>query len=121
VLPDVTIDADLRALDGRVERLPQPGLRLGASDAAPRAAAVSVVVYPTAGDLAARLGVPLPDYQVLLDEREPDGFVRDWGAPGLAPQRHLAYAGQWLLLAVGSVGAAAAIALKARQRAGSRA
>jgi surfeit locus 1 family protein len=117
VLPDVRIEAGLRELDGRVERLPQPGLRLGAPDAMRAPAPVSVVLYPTAAELGARLGVTLPDYQVLLDEHEPDGFVRDWRAPGLAPQRHLAYAGQWLLLAVGSCGAAAAIALKARARA----
>jgi surfeit locus 1 family protein len=116
VLPDVEVDDELRGLDGRVERLPRPGLRLGAADAAPAAGPVAVVLYPTTVELSARLGVALPDYQVLLSERDPDGFVRDWRAPGLAPQRHLAYAGQWFLLALGSFGAGAAIAIKARSR-----
>jgi surfeit locus 1 family protein len=116
VLPDVAVDGALRGLAGRIERLPRPGMRLGTPDAASAEAPLAIVLYPTAAELAARLGVPLPDYQVLLDEREPDGFVRDWHAPGLAPQRHLAYAGQWFLLALGSVGAAVAIAIKARSR-----
>ena len=116
VLPDVPVNDDLRVLDGRVDRLPRPGLRLGAPDAAPTPPVVSVVLYPTAAELGARLGVPLPDYQVLLDAREPDGFVRDWRAPGLSPERHLAYAGQWFVLALGSVGAGAAIAIRARSR-----
>jgi surfeit locus 1 family protein len=121
VLPDVEIDRAERWLDGRVDGLPRPGLRLGTPDPTPSPQRVSVVLYPTAAELGARLGVTLPDYQVLLGEREPDGFVRDWRAPGLAPERHLAYAGQWFLLALGSVGASAAIAIKARSRAEPRA
>jgi surfeit locus 1 family protein len=116
VLPDVAVDDALRGLVGRIERLPRPGLRFGPSDTAPAAAPLAVVLYPTAAELGERLGVSLPDYLVLLDEREPDGFVRDWLAPGLAPLRHLAYAGQWFLLALGSVGAGAVIAIKARAR-----
>jgi surfeit locus 1 family protein len=116
VLPQVEVDDALRGLAGRVELLPRAGLRLDASDTVPAAQPLAVVVFPTAAELGERLGVTLPDYQVLLDEREPDGFVRDWRSPGLAPQRHLAYAGQWFLFALGSVGAGAAIAIKARAR-----
>ena len=44
-------------------------------------------------ELGARLGEPVLDYQLLLDAAAPDGYVREWRAPGLAPERHLAYAG----------------------------
>ena len=66
--------------------------------------------------LAAILGEPVLDYQLLLDPAEPDGYVRQWQAPGLAPERHWSYAGQWLVLAVGAVAAAVVILFKAWRR-----
>lgn len=112
VLPDVAVGAEPRRVAGRLERLPRAGLDL---DAATPAAAgpVAVLSYPTAADVAAVLGMPVLDYQLLLDPAEPDGYVRDWHAPGLAPERHIVYAGQWLLLAVGAAGAALVIAVRA--------
>ena len=56
---------------------------------------VVVLQYPTAATLARRLGEPVFDYQVLLDTDAPDGYVRRWQVPGVAPERHLSYAGQW--------------------------
>jgi surfeit locus 1 family protein len=116
VLPDVEVDDAPRAIDGRIERLPRPGFRIGAADSAGNERPVAVVLYPTAAELGERLGARLPDYQVLLDDGEPDGFARDWRAPGLDPRRHLAYAGQWFLLALGSLAAGVALAVKARTR-----
>jgi surfeit locus 1 family protein len=113
VLPEVAVDAGPRAVSGRVERLPQPGIRLGAAGAASTAAGdVAVVVYPTSQELGALLGERLLDYELLLDDAAADGFSRDWRAPGLARERHLAYAGQWFLLAVGALAAGVAIAIK---------
>jgi surfeit locus 1 family protein len=113
VLPDVGVSGGLRRIAGRLERLPRPGIRLGAvASEAPRGAAV-VLQYPTAGDVAAILGEPVLDYQLLLDPAEPDGYVRQWHAPGLAPERHWSYAGQWLALAVGAAAAAVVILIKA--------
>jgi surfeit locus 1 family protein len=37
---------------------------------------------------------------VLLDADQPDGYVRQWQAPGLPPLRHVAYAVQWFGLAL---------------------
>jgi len=112
VLPDVGVEATQREVGGRIERLPRPGVRLGDGSISAASGPVAVVVYPTAHELGAQLGEPLLDYQLLLDDDAPDGFVREWRAPGLAIERHLAYAGQWLLLALGSFGAGAAIAFK---------
>ena len=63
-----------------------------------------------------RLGSPVFDYQVLLDPGAPEGYVRDWRAPGVAPERHLSYAGQWLALAVGAFGAAAVMMVRLVRR-----
>jgi surfeit locus 1 family protein len=117
-LPDVSASTEPRTITGRIERLPQPGLRLG--DPAPPAAAltesVAVVEYPTMPELAARLDQPLFDYQLLLDPAEPGGYARDWQAPGIGPERNLVYAGQWLLLAVGALGAAVTITIRTLRR-----
>jgi surfeit locus 1 family protein len=118
-LPDVSASTEPRTITGRIERLPQPGLRL--AESAPPAPTstterVTVVEYPTMTDLAERLGQPLFDYQLLLDPAEPGGYARDWRAPGVDPERNLVYAGQWLLLAVGALGAAVTIAIRSSRR-----
>jgi surfeit locus 1 family protein len=120
VLPDVGVASAQRRVLGRLERLPRPGLRLAAA-VPDTAEAIAVLSYPTAADLAALLGGPVLDYQLLLDPDEPDGYTRDWRAPGLAPERHLVYAGQWLLLAAGAAAAAVTIGVRAwRGRQGGR-
>jgi cytochrome oxidase assembly protein ShyY1 len=53
---------------------------------------------------------------VLLDADAPDGYVRDWQAPTLGPERHVAYAGQWFALAVGAAAAAVVIAVRTARR-----
>jgi len=115
VLPDVQVDANERTIVGQLDRLPRAGLRLGASF--PAAAArepVIVVVYPDAAELGAALRARLVDYVLALDSGEPDSFIRDAEPPTLSPERHLAYAGQWLLFGVGALGAAVAVARGAR-------
>jgi surfeit locus 1 family protein len=114
VLPDVSVGAEARTVSGRLERLPRPGMRLGEDAGA--AGTVVVLQYPTAADLARRLEQPVFDYQLLLEPGEPDGFVRDWRAPGVAPERHLSYAGQWLALAVGALAAALVMGVRTLRR-----
>jgi surfeit locus 1 family protein len=116
VLPDVGVGAEARTVTGRLERLPRPALRLGEDGASRGSEPLSVVQYPTAAELATRLGEPIVDYQLLLDAAAPDGYVRDWRAPVLPPDRHLAYAGQWAALALGAVAAALVIAFRTARR-----
>jgi len=116
VLPDVRVDSVPRRVTGRAERLPRPGLRLGATLPGEATSPVAVVLYPTAAELATLAREPLLDYELLLDADEPAGFVRDWRAPGLAPERHLAYAGQWFLFALGAFAAGVVLAVKTRAR-----
>lgn len=116
VLPDVTAPGGARAISGRLERLPRPGLRLAAAESSTGGAPLVVLQFPTAEQLSERLGAPVAAYQVLLDPAAEGGYVREWRAPGIAPERHLAYAGQWWLLAVGAAGAAIVIAAKTTMR-----
>jgi surfeit locus 1 family protein len=121
-LPDIAVGAGDREVVGRIERMPRPGIRLGSgatAGAGSRAedGTATVVVYPTSRELGELVGEPLLDYELLLDEAAPDGFVREWRAPGLAIERHLAYAGQWAFLAIGALGAGIAIAIRAAKRA----
>jgi surfeit locus 1 family protein len=115
VLPDVAVSGGPRTVTGRLEQLPQPGMRLG-KQAVAHDEPVAVLQYPTAAELAQRLGARVFDYEVLLDPGAEDGYVRDWRAPGMAPERHLAYAGQWWALCVGALAAAIVLAVRAVRR-----
>jgi surfeit locus 1 family protein len=115
-LPDLGVEPGAQTVEGRLERLPRPGMRLG-NDAGAGSSGRSVVLqYPTAPELEARLGEPVFDYQLLLDSGAAQGYVRDWRAPGVAPERHLSYAGQWLALAVGAFAAAVVMAFRTVRR-----
>ena len=117
VLPDVSVDGHPREVRGRLERLPRPGLKLGESRVvAPGDSPVILALYPTAADIGRWLHAPVQDYELLLDADADDGFVRDWQAPVMSPERHLAYAGQWLVFGLGSIAAAVAVARSARAR-----
>ncbi len=75
VLPEVAVGGESRAVSGRLERLPRPGMRLGASsEDGERGEGVFVLQYPTATELARRLGEPVYDYELLLDAAAPDGL-----------------------------------------------
>lgn len=115
VLPDIGVSGGARTVTGRLEQLPRPGMRLGEQGVG-HGEPVAVLQYPTAAELAQRLGAPVFDYEVLLDPAAEDGYVRDWQAPGMAPERHLAYAGQWWALCLGAVATAIVIAVRAVRR-----
>ncbi len=95
-LPDIELagnpDADPR---GRLDNLPVPGISLGHIPPSPGSAWPKVTSFPTMKDLAAALGRPLEPRQLLLDPRQPQGYVRDWKPPGMTPAQHLSYAIQW--------------------------
>lgn len=95
-LPDVRLQApETLHLTGRIDSLPSPGLAQGRSVPPPGTRWPKVTAYPSMPQLAAALGRGLPDRILLLDARAPDGYVRDWQPPGMAPARHLSYAIQW--------------------------
>jgi len=95
-LPPLPVDEAPRSVTGRADRLPRPAVELAAPSVAgwPR-----LVSFPTTAELAAALDADVHPQVVLLDEGEPDGFLRDWQPPGMPPERHVGYAVQWFGLA----------------------
>lgn len=99
-LPKVSIDsAGPVSVSGRVGSLPAPGLSFGRAPPPPGARWPKVTSFPTVAELSAALGRPVDGRILLLDPREPDGYVRDWRLPGLPALENWGYAVQWWALA----------------------
>ncbi|HME38897.1 MAG TPA: SURF1 family protein [Steroidobacteraceae bacterium] len=100
--PTLPVSSETRQLRGRCDNLPVPGIQLGAKARLAPPYPV-VAAFPSHAELAQLLGesswTPAADL-VLLDPGEPDGYVRDWAAPGFPPMRHVGYAVQWFGLAL---------------------
>lgn len=99
--PIIPVAADLRHISGRADNLPSPGIQMGTPAALAPPYPV-VAAFPTHAQVAQLLGesswIPAADV-ILLDPKEPDGYVRAWSAPGFPPMRHIGYAVQWFGLA----------------------
>jgi surfeit locus 1 family protein len=99
--PRIDVPSNVREIQGRTDNLPRAGIRMG--DRIPLAPPYPVVAnFPTRAEIAALLhesdwtrAAPV----VLLDAKEPDGYLREWQPPGFPPMRHIAYAVQWFGLA----------------------
>jgi surfeit locus 1 family protein len=102
VLPRTAVAGGVRVVRGRADHLPTPGIRMG-TPARLEGPFPVVANFPTRGDIE-RLLQKSPwtaaTDLVLLDADQPDGYVRQWQAPGLPPLRHVAYAVQWFGLAL---------------------
>ena len=96
---DVT--AGHRAVSGRLDQLPAPGVRVGQAAAPGDRHWPRVMNFPLPRDLEQALGQPVESRIVLLDPAAPDGYERVW-RPSLnfGPERHLGYAIQWFALAI---------------------
>jgi surfeit locus 1 family protein len=111
-LPPLEVGEDDREIVGRLDRLPAPGLRLGAEPGGVtrRAGWPRVLNFPTVVELAVALGEQTEPQIVRLDPRAPDGYQRGaQPALSLRPARHLAYAIQWF--AFGIVAALATVGI----------
>jgi|SRR5580692_9966664 surfeit locus 1 family protein len=100
--PAIAVADDTRHVRGRADHMPSPGIQLG-ERAELKPPFPVVAPYPSRAEIAGLLHetswTSATDL-VLLDPGEPDGYVRDWSAPGFPPMRHLAYAVQWFALAL---------------------
>jgi surfeit locus 1 family protein len=100
--PAIPVAADARRIRGRADNLPSPGIHMGTP-------AALVPPFPVVANFPTQLAVahllnetrwtPAADL-ILLDPKEPDGYVRNWAAPGFPPMRHVGYAVQWFGLAL---------------------
>lgn len=97
-LPAPVGETELRGL---WRSLPEPGLRMAEKNCVPAERFPAFVVYPTADTLRCLLSLDVADGLLLLDPREPGGYVRDWSfAEAIPPERHVAYAVQWFAIAL---------------------
>lgn len=116
VLPDVSVTDKIRTVTGRLYRLPRAGYELKpaasqANDAWPRR-----LSFPSAGEIGTQTGFPVHDYQLLLDPADTDGYVRDWHPAMMRPEKHLAYAIQWFMMAATLVIIYAGLTIRAVRR-----
>jgi surfeit locus 1 family protein len=100
--PVIPVAGDARRIRGRADHLPSAGIHMG-MPAAPAPPFPVVASFPTRAQVAQLLEesmwTPATDL-ILLDAAEPDGYVRNWAAPGFPPLRHIGYAVQWFGLAL---------------------
>ena len=98
-LPDITVSDDSRRIRARLNRLPEPGIRLNATDNAPIDWPLRML-YPDQQALSDALGEGVPNYQLILNATEADGYQRDWKAVQKGPNTNYAYAFQWYAFAL---------------------
>lgn len=112
-LPAVEVAAEHRAVAGRLDQLPAPGVRVGQAAAPGDERWPRVLNFPRVQDLEQALGAPVESRIVLLDPAAPDGFERVW-RPALqsGPERHLGYAVQWFALAIVALAIFVALSLQ---------
>ena len=82
-------------LTGRLDELPSAGFASGRAAPALTGSWPRLTSYPRSAELSAALGLTLQSRILLLDASEPNGYVRRWSPPGVAPDTHLSYAIQW--------------------------
>jgi len=86
-------------ISGALDRFASVGLKLQGGDR-PTEGWPTVVQWVTPELLEARLGYRLLPYQVLLSDKDGDGFARDWQQVDLHAEKSLGYAFQWFSFAV---------------------
>jgi surfeit locus 1 family protein len=101
ILPDLTIiDKEQMTLTGRINHFPSVGIKLAGAEI-PTNSWPSVVQVVDHSILSKKLGYPLFNFQIELDKNMPEGYKRDWQiSTTISPEKHKAYAFQWLSLAL---------------------
>ena len=97
-LPDVTVDEAQRTVLGRLKIPPAKVFMLGEEE--PRQAwpyRIQRIHIPALSEELQRTLLPVV---LLLDNAEPDGYLRDWRPlSGFGPEKNVGYAVQWFGLA----------------------
>jgi surfeit locus 1 family protein len=113
VLPPVFVAPGHRAVSGRLDTLPEPGVRVGTAGVPGDRSWPRVLNFPRQQDVEQALGERVESRIVLLDPAAPDGFERAWRpAMRFGPERHLGYAIQWFALALAALVAFVALSLR---------
>ncbi|MGI9247249.1 MAG: SURF1 family protein [Steroidobacteraceae bacterium] len=104
VLPAVAVAAGPRVVTGRLDGLPQPGVRVGQAGVPGDTHWPRVLNFPRPQDVEQALGRPVESRILLLDPTAEEGYERVWRpAMGFGPERHLGYAIQWFVFALVAV------------------
>lgn len=100
VLQDLSVSSTAATLNGRINKFPSVGVKLTGAEI-PANGWPSLVQVVDTEILANKLGYRLFPFQLELNEQEPGGFKRSWQtAAVMQPEQHIAYAVQWLALAL---------------------
>jgi surfeit locus 1 family protein len=94
-LPDIGFAAKPLRLTGRLSTLPVAGMAAGRQAPALSGSWPKLTSFPSHADLEAALGENLLAPVLLLDADSGPGYLRDWRAPGVSPERNFSYAIQW--------------------------
>jgi surfeit locus 1 family protein len=98
--PDISVDMGETTIAGRINRFPSVGLKLARAEI-PTDSWPALVQVIDANVLAKHLGYPLFSFQIELDDQAANGFKREWQESlTMTPEKHIAYAVQWFLLAI---------------------
>jgi len=101
VHPNVKVGSDFRAVSGRLDGLPEPGVHVGTAGVPGDKQWPRVLNFPRQADIERVLGAKVESRILLLDPAAPDGYERVWRPSlGFGPERHLGYAIQWFVLAL---------------------
>ena len=95
-LPDVSLAAEgSQRLSGRLSTLPVTGIAAGKSPPPDEGPWPRVTSFPAHAELGHLWGVKLRVPVLLLDADSGPGYLRNWKAPGVEPDRNYSYAIQW--------------------------
>jgi surfeit locus 1 family protein len=99
-LPDINVDSKEITVTGRINRFPIVGLKLAGAEL-PTDSWPALVQIVDTQVLSKQLAYPLWSFQIELDKEAANGFKREWHEPtSMTPEKHIAYAVQWFLLAL---------------------
>ena len=113
VLPAVYVSPEHRTVQGRLDQLPVPGVRVGAAGVPGDTSWPRVLNFPRQQDIEKELGARVESRILLLDPSAPNGYERVWRpALNFGPERHFGYAIQWFALALAVLVTFIALSLK---------
>ena len=100
ILPNVAVSEQVHTITGRINRFPIMGIRLKGTEI-PAKGWPSVLQLVDNQRIAKKSGYNFLPFQIELDEKVSEGYVRDWKIKSkMPPEKHIAYAVQWFGLAL---------------------
>ncbi|MEY4718504.1 MAG: hypothetical protein RL563_1122 [Pseudomonadota bacterium] len=99
-LPEIGFQNTDQEIEGRINRFPSLGIKLQGVDI-PGEGWPSRLQFVDIQRLNEKLGYALLDFQIELDAKAANGFLREWKIQTvISPEKHLGYAVQWFGLAL---------------------